>query len=145
MAVTDSSSSSSTTKTTQALFVTAAPAGPACVVDPLDLYAERYWLPVIGCTALVLARRLARSCANVPDGGTVAMGEAGLAAELALPVERLRITLDRLVAYGLADRSEDGDLLWPRAWPRLNRRMVRRLPLWLRDSHDKLLAAADLT
>jgi hypothetical protein len=100
-------------------------------------YAETYWLPVIGPTALWAMRRLTRWLADTPDGYPLAL--APFARELGLgdgvgrssPVVR---SLARLVTFGLAD-VRGGQLMVRRKLPPLARRHLQRLPGHLAAEH----------
>lgn len=106
--------------------------------DPESDYAETYWLPVIGPTALWALRRLTRWLEAAPDGYPLAL--APFARELGLgggvgrssPVVR---SLARLVAFGLADIN-GGQLMIRRKVPPLARRHVQRLPGHLAAEHQ---------
>lgn len=99
-------------------------------------YAEMYWLPVIGPSALWMLRRLSGLHG-------VEVGVATLARELGLglgigrhtPVVR---TAARLITFGMADvvPRSDGDYLGVRlAVPPLTRRQLERLPDHLQTRH----------
>lgn len=112
--------------------------------DPDSVYAETYWLPVIGPTALWALRRLTRWLEDSPDGYPLVL--APFARELGLgdgagrssPVVR---TLARLVCFGLAEIR--GDLLMVRRRvPPLARRHVQRLPGHLATQHQAVVEAA---
>lgn len=94
-------------------------------------YAELFWLPIVGPTALWLARRIAR----VPAGTTMALPpEFGFAFGVSCANSKsapLGRAFFRLVHLGLA--SWEGDtftLLVP--WPHLRPGQRARLPEWLR-------------
>lgn len=107
--------------------------------QPRSLYAETYWLPVIGPASLWALRRLAAWVDAEPDGVDVPL--ADLAHELGLgggtgrnaPVVR---TLARLVFFELAkiDESRNG-LAVLRMVPPLARRHMFRLPDHLATRH----------
>ena len=106
-------------------------------------YAETYWLPVIGPTALWALRRLTRWLEDAPDGYPLAL--APFARELGLgdgvgrssPVVR---SLARLVAFGLAE-IRGGQLMVRRKVPPLARRHVLRLPGHLAAEHQAAFEA----
>jgi hypothetical protein len=93
-------------------------------------YAERFWLPLIGPSALWALRRLAAAAAVCPDGVPVVLGafarELGLGAGTGTHAPVVR-TLTRLVLFRAAD--PDGDVLRVRlALPPLTLRQIGRLP-----------------
>lgn len=111
--------------------------------DPESDYAETYWLPVIGPTALWALRRLTRWLNAFPDGYPLAL--APFARELGLgdgvgrssPVVR---SLARLVAFGMAEIRGD-QLMIRRKVPPLARRHVQRLPGHLAAEHQAAMEA----
>ena len=117
--------------------------------EPRSIYAETYWLPVIGPTALWALRRVSAWAEAQPDGTAVAL--ADLARELGLgggtgrnsPVVR---SLARLVVFQLArlDHSRDA-LAVLRAVPPLARRHLLRLPTHLVERHQAELQLAAVT
>ncbi len=107
-------------------------------------YAETYWLPVIGPTALWALRRLTRWLDDAPEGYPLAI--APFARELGLgdgagrtsPIVR---TLARLVCFGLAEIRGDR-LMVRRRVPPLARRHLQRLPAHLVAQHQMVMEAA---
>lgn len=98
--------------------------------DPRSTYAETYWTPCLGPTAILLLRRLAGWLERSPDGFPLPLGP--LARELGLgdatgrnsPVVR---SLARLVEFSMAQvRGETFAIR--RALPPLARRHELRLP-----------------
>lgn len=94
------------------------------------MHAERFWLPVLGPTALLAARNLHRRVPEPGDSAVVSMGE--LAAELGVgsrsgrnaPLVR---SLARLLTFGAA--SLDGSaFLVAAAWPEVPERHRSRFP-----------------
>lgn len=112
--------------------------------EPESGYAETYWLPVIGPTALWALRRLTRWLEDAPDGYPLAL--APFARELGLgdgvgrgsPVVR---SLARLVCFGLAE-IRGGQLMVRRSVPPLARRHVQRLPAHLAAEHQAAVEAS---
>ena len=108
--------------------------------DPRTSYPGRYWLPVVGPSALLSARLLVEGLEASPHGyeaEVVALGQA-----LGLPgaggsQSRIARTLDRLVAFGLAEVHPADPLLYRvrLAWPPLTRRQLARLPAFLAELH----------
>ena len=107
--------------------------------QPRSTYAETYWLPVIGPSALWALRRLSVWADADPTGVEVAL--ADLAHELGLgggtgrnaPMIR---TLARLVVFQMAQIDESRDALAVlRLVPPLAQRHLRRLPDHLVERH----------
>ena len=99
--------------------------------DPRSRYAETYWLPVLGPTALLLLRHLAGRFEL--RSGTITLPVAGTSQALGLgqrdgsasPVLR---TLDRLEHFELACSDGRGTYAVRRHLPPVPRRLARRLP-----------------
>lgn len=112
--------------------------------DPRSLYAETYWLSVLGPSALLAARRLAAWLEDAPEGFPLPL--APFAAQLGLgagtgchaPLTR---TLGRLVAFGMAAIQGDAYAV-RRAFPPLARRHIARLPAYLAELHQREMEAA---
>jgi hypothetical protein len=110
--------------------------------DVRSLYAETFWLPVIGPSALWMLRRLS-GLDGVEVGLTVLSRELGLGASYArhAPVTR---TVARLICFGLAAPVPwpEGDHLAVRvALPPLTRRQLARLPDHLQLRHREAMAS----
>lgn len=107
--------------------------------DSRSEYAERYWLPIIGPSALWTARALARLLDG--DGSDVAIPMEQLARQIGLgsgngrnaPIVR---TLGRLVDFGLAMVNRDGYAIRLRFAP-LTRAQVGHLPPYLAELHRR--------
>jgi hypothetical protein len=100
-------------------------------------YVERYWLPIIGPSALLAARRLARTAGH--DGGLVNLIDLGSSLGIGAGTGRhttINRTIARLVDFDLAHITADR-LDITRWLPDLPSRFRRRLPLCLADElHD---------
>ncbi len=100
-------------------------------------YAETYWLPVLGPSALWALRRLTALLAMRPSGITVPMGmlssELGLGGNGGRHAPAVR-ALGRLVIFGMAEVRGD-ELAVRRKVPPLAHRQLRRLPAHLADAH----------
>lgn len=115
------------------------PTGPHAVDGP---YAEQFWLPVIGPSALWMLRRFDAGLRVAPDGYDVALPE--LAASLGLgqgtstnsPVVR---TLARLVAFHIVERH-GGAVFVPTAIAPISLRNLARLPERLAALHNQQAA-----
>lgn len=98
-------------------------------------YVERCWTPVLGCTAVMLLRRLA---VEMDDAERFSIDEDGLAAALGLIPSRLAHTVNRLVQFGFAE-WRDGELCVPTTVPPLSNGQLPRLPQGVRADHALLL------
>jgi hypothetical protein len=109
-----------------------------CGHDPRSVYAETYWLSIIGPSALWALRRVTAWLEAEPAGFTVELEL--LAKELGLghgtgrnsPIVR---SLARLIAFDLARPSPAG-MVVRRSVPPLALRHLRRLPEHLVVAHD---------
>lgn len=109
-------------------------------VDALGSYAESYWLPHVGPSAYLAARRFLLT----GDGAT--WDKAVLAAALGIghkpgPNSTLERALSRLESFHLATDVE-GVLYVRRYWTRLPGKLLDRMPPLLRAGEAELLAAA---
>lgn len=106
-------------------------------------YVERYYLPIIGPSALLAARRLARIAGY--DGGHANLIDLGSSLGLGAGTGRnttINRTLARLADFDLVDIA--GDRLDVTRWlPALPSRFRRRLPLCLVDELDALESDLD--
>ena len=99
--------------------------------DPRSRYAETYWLPVLGPTALLLLRHLATRFDDQPGSITLAVAPTSQALGLgqrdgsASPVLR---TLNRLEQFELAVSDGRGTVAVRRHLPPVPRRLAKRLP-----------------
>ena len=106
--------------------------------DPRAEYVERFWLPALGPTSLLLLRRLATSFEAHPEGLTIEAADLSQALGLgsrsggASPLFR---SLDRLTQFDLACRPTDGHYAVRRRVQPLNLRHLHRLPLHLQREH----------
>jgi hypothetical protein len=111
--------------------------------DPRSIYCEKFWLPSLGPTALLLLRRFAVCFDEHPAGTDVDLPE--LAKSLGLgtgpgPNAPIGRTIARLAQFDLA-QDTDGGLAVRRKLPPINRRHVRRLPVHLQRAHEEWVAA----
>jgi hypothetical protein len=118
--------------------------------DPRSEYAERFWLPIVGPSTLLLLRRFARGLDEHPSGFRVGVADTGRALGLGAgtgrgaPVNR---TVDRACTFELARRVEVDVVEVRSHLPRLAPRQIDRLPTVLRRAHAEFLsrqAAQDL-
>ena len=100
--------------------------------DPRSRYAETFWLPTLGPTALLLLRHLADRFDRSPDGVELALADTSSALGLgqregtSSPIVR---TLRRLEQFDLACEDPHSDMVAVRRnVPPINPRHLRRLP-----------------
>jgi len=114
--------------------------------DARSEYVETYWLPVLGPSCVLLARRLVSWLEAEPEGFDVSMvalaGSLGLGAGLGRHAPIVR-TLARLADFGLA---HVGDTYAVRAvFPPLSSRQIARLPDHLAAAHATDRTAAGVS
>lgn len=112
-------------------------------VDPRSEYVERYWTGVIGPSAVLLLRRLARGLAEHPAGYSLAPADTARAIGLSGGRGRnsaMARTIDRCRLFGLVRWPEPEQLEVRTHLPLLTARQLRRLPLAVRASHEAWLA-----
>ena len=106
--------------------------------DPRSWYAETFWLPTLGPTALLLMRHLADRFEQTPDGVDLPVADTAAALGLA-PRETqnspLMKTLFRLRQFELACTENETTISVRRTLPPVQRRHVRRLPAPLQARH----------
>jgi hypothetical protein len=106
--------------------------------DPRSIYAETFWLPTIGPTALLLMRHLASRFEARAGSLELPVAEASQALGLgeregnSSPIVR---SLVRLESFDLACSDGRGTVAVRRNLPPLARRFVRRLPATLQRAH----------
>ncbi|MEP6623868.1 MAG: hypothetical protein ABJC79_05470 [Acidimicrobiia bacterium] len=108
--------------------------------DPRSEYVERFWLPTLGPTSVLLLRRLATVFDRNPNGVTVEIGE--LSQSLGLGVRTgtsspLARSLDRLTQFELACTTAPQAFAVRRNLPPINRRHIHRLPESLQREHNE--------
>ena len=107
--------------------------------DPRSPYPERFWLPTLGPTALLLLRHIAHRFDRSPGGFTLDLAETSRCLGLGERHGRnspLARSLGRIVQFDLATQDEDGTLAVRRHVPPINRRHIRRLPPSAQEEHD---------
>lgn len=108
-------------------------------VDPRSQYVERFWLPLLGPSSVLLLRRLATELEASPD--EVQLGVEATAKALGLGMRGGRSspflrTVQRCCQFHLTQlEEENGVLLARRKLPPLSRPQVNRLPEHLQRSH----------
>lgn len=106
--------------------------------DPRSAYVEQFWVSVLGPSAVLLLRRLAKQLDSCPDGFDI--DPLHWAQELGLGTRGgkhspLWRTIDRLCRFGMAHRHA-GQLSVHRHLPPLSLRQIRRLPPHLQAAHQ---------
>lgn len=108
--------------------------------DPRSDYANTFWLPILGPSAMAVARKLMEHIERHPDGNELVVADLACAVGLAgrlydgTPGRNSRIvaTLLRLHQFGLAQHHARGQrpgLYRVRVtWPPLTMRQAERLP-----------------
>ena len=107
--------------------------------DPRSEYVERFWLPTLGPTTLLLLRRVACRLERLPDGWSVDVLELSQSLGLgnregsSSPLMR---SFDRLTQFDLACLTKPESFAIRRNVPPVNRRHLRRLPSSLQVEHE---------
>lgn len=113
--------------------------------DPRSLYAEHFWLPVIGPTATWLLRRLAARFEREENGFVLDLHETSRSLGLGgrqSPHSPFARAVTRCVAFGLARRQGHDTIGVRRMLPPLSRRHLIRLPQGLQEAHRRWTVAA---
>jgi hypothetical protein len=106
--------------------------------DPRSLYVERFWLPTLGPTALLLLRHLASKFDAHPRGVQLPVADTSRALGLGdrdgstSPIVR---SLARLETFDLACSDGDSTVAVRRNLPPVQRRHLRRLPPSVQAEH----------
>jgi hypothetical protein len=111
--------------------------------DPRSWYAETFWLPTLGPTALLLMRHLADRFEQTPGGIDLPIAETATALGLGPrdgPHSPLVRSLGRLVQFDLACTDDDATIAVRRSLPPIQRRHVRRLPAAIQARHAEWVA-----
>lgn len=113
--------------------------------DPRSLYCERFWLPMLGPSAVLLARQLADGLERAPDGYEVPAEHAARSLGLGAKGGRrgpFGRTVLRLAQFRVVHFDErTGVLLARRRLPGLSRTQVHKLPVGLQAAHETWIAA----
>jgi hypothetical protein len=113
--------------------------------DPRSAYVERFWLPLLGPSSVLLLRRLASELEDHP--AEVSLPVEGTARSLGLGVRGGRgstflRTVERCRQFQLVHLEDDGrTLLARRKLPPLNRGQVGRLPEAVQAQHERWVLA----
>ena len=112
--------------------------------DPRSAYVERFWLGVVGPSALWLLRTFAYGFDTAPQGYSLDVHNVARALGLGDRVGRhspVQRAVDRLCHFDLARMRGGMTLLVRRDIPWLDDRQVSRLPALLRVEHEQWEAA----
>ncbi|MEL6980968.1 MAG: hypothetical protein AAFO29_00945 [Actinomycetota bacterium] len=111
--------------------------------DPRSGYVERFWLPILGPSCLLLVRRMAAELERQPDGfeieSTLWARELGIGMKGGQHGPFWR-AVERACRFGAARRNGPR-LALRRRLPPLSARQVQRLPESLRAEHDQWVSA----
>jgi len=116
--------------------------------DPRSHYAEQFWLPTLGPTALLFMRHVAHRFDGLGDDGSFDLDVPGAAQALGLG-PRLGVNspllrcFDRLTQFDLAHVDRDGTMSVRRTLPPVNRRHVKRLPPAIQVAHEEWMTRSD--
>jgi hypothetical protein len=106
--------------------------------EPRSTYVERFWLPVVGPSSLVLARDIAAGFES--SNGAYSVSASHQAAAIGVSESQLHRVLDRLVQFGLAKHVDPNTVALRTAWPVIGTGAIRQLTPPLRQQHcDSLL------
>lgn len=105
--------------------------------DPRSAYVERFWLGVLGPSAVWLLRRLAAGLERSPDGFALPLVETARAIGIGSQghSSSLARTLGRICTFDLARVELPDGLAVRRKLPPLARRHLARLPESLQEEH----------
>ncbi|MGZ6928885.1 MAG: hypothetical protein ACXVJF_19455 [Acidimicrobiia bacterium] len=107
--------------------------------DPRSEYVERFRLPTLGPTTLLLLRRLATTFDRHPESieldAVELSGSLGLGARAGTSSPLMR-SFERLTMFDLATSPTPSVYAVRRSVPPVNRRHLHRLPLRLQREHD---------
>jgi hypothetical protein len=112
--------------------------------DPRSWYAETFWLPTLGPTALLLMRHLADRFEQAPEGVDLPIADTAAALGLGPRDSQnspLMKSLGRLHQFELACTDQEAKTISVRrSLPPVQRRHVRRLPALLQARHAEWVA-----
>ena len=111
-------------------------------IDPRGHYAERFWLPLLGPSALWLLRRLVDSLEAEPDGFSFDTAELSVALGLSAQMHKhgpFMRTLGRVCQFKLARATTPSSIEVRRLVPPLTRGQALRLPPSAQRDHAQWL------
>jgi hypothetical protein len=112
--------------------------------DPRSAYVERFWLGVLGPSAVWLLRRLARGLEDHPDGFRINLADTARALGLGEGTSRNSMvvrTVDRTCQFGVAQLHGRNRIAVRSHVAPLNARQLKRLPVAVQRAHDQWMAA----
>jgi hypothetical protein len=114
--------------------------------DPRSLYAETFWLPTLGPTALLFLRHLAARFDRSPDGVELQVADTSRALGVghrdgaSSPISRTLVRLEQFDLARVDERSHATAVR--RVLPPLPARLLRRLPASIQESHARWFEGA---
>jgi hypothetical protein len=109
--------------------------------EPRSTYVERFWLPVIGPSSLVLARSITTGFES--NNGSYRVDASHQATAIGVSPSQLRRVLDRLVVFGVA-KTLGPDMFCIRTmWPVIGSGAIRQLTASLHQQHSDWLLLTD--
>lgn len=111
-----------------------------CGYDPRSAYVERFWLGVLGPSAVWLLRRFARGFDDHPQGFRVNLADTGRALGLGEGTGRSSTvirTIERCCQFGAAQLLGASKLAVRTHLPPLSPRQVARLPESVQAAHER--------
>jgi hypothetical protein len=110
-------------------------------VEPRSPYVERFWVPVLGPSAFVLARNITAVFAS--HHGSYNIDTETQAALIGTSPGQLRRIVERLVQFGLAKRIVTDHIAIRTSWPAIGNGALRQLPEPLRQAHGDWMLLTD--
>ena len=114
---------------------------------PLDgAYVERFYLPTLGPSSILLLRRIAGDHRPTPSSGrTIILDLEALAGSMGLgtgtgPNSTIRKTIRRLINFGIIHEDQLGYITIPSHLPPVPPHKQRRWPTELQAEHNRLTA-----
>lgn len=103
--------------------------------DPRSTYVHEFWLPIVGPSALLVARKMLERLEAAGGPCTIELDELALSVGLGRAVgrnSRITTTLGRLAGFGLVHLANGGDasttVVVRTAWAPLTRAQALKLP-----------------
>lgn len=106
--------------------------------DPRSRYVERFWLSVLGPSAVWMLRRLAEGLDDHPEGFELDLDDLACRLGLGRSSSRhspLRRAIGRCAHFGLVLPCDDDVLKTRQRFPPVPRRHVLRMPIELQEEH----------
>ncbi len=116
--------------------------------DPRSSYVEKFWLPFLGPSTVLLARRITESLESEPYGFTVDLEEMSIMMGLGGATNRhssIQKTLNRLLVFELARIMPSKAVSVRLKLPPLPQRYINRLPEHIQELHAKEIQEAPET